>query len=358
MFCSRIVLQCDIMAASLAQLIEEGWGDYTMQQEEGEKIPCEKAALGEDRGIIIMSPSWTQLLFQILLLLVCCRHINTKTSGATPSPLAPVPTVARSVVLKGESQNETIEVLNPIKLELECTWTGDQDKLPNITVYWMKDENEIENSRLTVQLENEPYNLKREFSIEKEENLGTYSCVFENVSKINFILAAPQIGDVREKPIVSYVGDYVVMTCKMEESKPKPSSWNWYKKNGTDEEQIFPAEEPRYKIKNEDEKTKLVVHNLTEADSGLYYCGAVYAIATTKSPVKLKVITYWEPLKPFLAILAEVIVLVAIILLCEKSQSKKDGATGNETNADQTYTLTEGENKDQEGNSSVRQRKV
>uniref|UniRef100_A0A3Q3J257 Ig-like domain-containing protein n=1 Tax=Monopterus albus TaxID=43700 RepID=A0A3Q3J257_MONAL len=229
----------------------------------------------------------------------------------------------------GESQNETIEVLNPIKLELECTWTGDQDKLPNITVYWMKDENEIENSLFHVLM-----------CIRK--------CIF--ISQfLSLVVVSPQIGDVREKPIVSYVGDYVVMTCKMEESKPKPSSWNWYKKNGTDEEQIFPAEEPRYKIKNEDEKTKLVVHNLTEADSGLYYCGAVYAIATTKSPVKLKVITYWEPLKPFLAILAEVIVLVAIILLCEKSQSKKDGATGNQRTYRYSY---------QEGNSSVRQRKV
>lgn len=45
---------------------------------------------------------------------------------------------------------------------------------------------------------------------------------------------APQVGEVRDKPIVSYVGDSVVITCKMEEPKPKPSTWNWYKANGTD----------------------------------------------------------------------------------------------------------------------------
>lgn len=45
---------------------------------------------------------------------------------------------------------------------------------------------------------------------------------------------APQIGEVRDKPIVSYVGDSVVIACKMEETKPKPSTWNWYKANGTD----------------------------------------------------------------------------------------------------------------------------
>lgn len=45
---------------------------------------------------------------------------------------------------------------------------------------------------------------------------------------------APQIGEVRDKPIVSYVGDSVVIPCKMEENKPKPTSWKWYKNNGTD----------------------------------------------------------------------------------------------------------------------------
>lgn len=45
---------------------------------------------------------------------------------------------------------------------------------------------------------------------------------------------APQIGEVRDKPIVSYVGDSAVIACKMEEKKPKPNTWNWYKANGTD----------------------------------------------------------------------------------------------------------------------------
>lgn len=44
----------------------------------------------------------------------------------------------------------------------------------------------------------------------------------------------PQIGDMRDKPIIGYVGDYVVFACKMDENKPKPDSWNWSKKNGTE----------------------------------------------------------------------------------------------------------------------------
>lgn len=43
----------------------------------------------------------------------------------------------------------------------------------------------------------------------------------------------------------------------------------------------------------------------------------------------LKVITFDEPLKPFMAIVIEVTVLVAAILLYEKSRSKKTSSAGN-----------------------------
>ncbi|XP_070690179.1 embigin isoform X2 [Pempheris klunzingeri] len=282
-----------------------------------------------------MSATWKQPFPQILLLLVSCRHINTS-----------------------ESLTEKVELLNPVSLTLECTWAGDQDKNPNITGLWRKDGDEIENSQLTVPLENGQYNLKRVFNIVSEENLGSYSCVFGSEAKIDFVLAAPQIGEVRDKPIVSYVGDSVVIACKMEETKPKPNTWRWYKENGTDKEQIFTAAEPhRYEIKNEERKTKLLVHNLTKADTGLYYCGAVYAISTAMSHVELKVISFQEPLKPFIAIVVEVIVLVAAILLYERSQSKKNHTAGNGTN-DQSNTVTQGENNGSEGSSSMRQRRV
>lgn len=49
------------------------------------------------------------------------------------------------------------------------------------------------------------------------------------------------------------------------------------------------AEPHRYRIKIEERKTKLVFHNVTEADAGLYVCGAVYAVGTAYSQVELKV---------------------------------------------------------------------
>uniref|UniRef100_A0A3Q3GWR1 Embigin n=1 Tax=Labrus bergylta TaxID=56723 RepID=A0A3Q3GWR1_9LABR len=247
-----------------------------------------------------------------------------------------------------------VELLNPVNLSLMCTWAGNQNKPSNITGFWRKDGEEIENSRVTVQLENEQYNLKQKFSIISEENLGSYSCVFGGEAKIDFDLAAPQIGDVRDKPIVSYVGDSVVMTCKMEENKPKPNTWNWYMANDTGK-----VEPQRYEIKNDGWKTKLLVYNLTEADSGLFYCGAVYPISTTMSHVELKVISFYEPLKPFIAIVVEVIVLVAAILLYERSQSKKDytAAVFHDVHL-YPFIRTPGENNALEESSSMRQRKV
>lgn len=75
-------LQGEITAASLVQLRQEGRVGETMQQAERERErgerTSEKSARREDAGIITtMSASWKQLLFQILLLLVSCRHINT-----------------------------------------------------------------------------------------------------------------------------------------------------------------------------------------------------------------------------------------------------------------------------------------
>ena len=63
------------------------------------------------------------------------------------------------------------------------------------------------------------------------------------------------------------------------------------------------------------------MRNLTEADAGTYYCGAVYDISVTLSRVNLRVITFLEPLKPFLVIVGEVLVLVAIILVYERTKA-------------------------------------
>ncbi|XP_027889289.1 embigin [Xiphophorus couchianus] len=300
-----------------------------------------------------------QLPINILLTLATCRLTSSETVGPTPTQLAPVsslPTNTKSVHLTGDNKIENVELLNPVNLSLECIWTGNQNKQPNITGYWRKGGVEIQDSRVPVDPENQQYTLKRVFNIVSEEHLGNYTCVFENEAELDFILAVPQIGERREKPIVSYVGDFVVLTCKMEDNKPVPRTWNWFKNNGTDKEQLFEAQ--RYDITVNGRSAKLKVKDVSEADSGVYHCAAVYNISTSTSKMHLKVITIWEPLKPFLSILVEVVILVTAILIYERSHSKKKEAEANGPNADPKNTQPQGEDEEAEESTSVRQRKT
>lgn len=71
-------------------------------------------------------------------------------------------------------------------------------------------------------------------NVRRVQNAACWETFSPYKALIPCCLPAPQIGEVRDKPIVSYVGDSVVIACKMEETKPKPSTWKWYKANGTD----------------------------------------------------------------------------------------------------------------------------
>ncbi|KAJ3603482.1 hypothetical protein NHX12_028228 [Muraenolepis orangiensis] len=252
--------------------------------------------------------------------------------GATPSPPGSVVRFTedgRSVVFKGESHVEKVQVWKPTHLALECSWTGSLNKRPNITGFWRKDGSELTDSRLAAPLENQQYTLRRTFSIADEESLGNYSCVFDNEAVVDFILAAPRVGEGRDTPIVRYVGHSVVLKCKMEDPKPKPNSWNWYRANKTEKELIDPEATPlRYRIENMEGKTQLTVRNLTEADGGAYFCGAVYDIGVTVSRVDLRVIGFMEPLKPFLVVVAEAVVLVCVVLLYERGKARGSPHTG------------------------------
>ncbi|KAM9810539.1 embigin-like [Neosynchiropus ocellatus] len=275
-----------------------------------------------------MSTSWKQLWCRVLILLVHVKGICTKTPSSTPTQLAPttsLQTDVRRVVLKGDSQSEVIQVWNPLNLTLLCLWAGNPNQAPTVSGVWRKDGADIGSSRQMVPMENQQFRLERVFHIQNEKALGIYSCVFGENATQDFLVKGPQIEEARDKPIVSYVGDYVVIECKLDDSKPKPNGWTWFRQNDTEKEQIPVA--GRYKVKNEGRKTRLQVHNLTEDDSGYYHCGANYAIQIATSRVELKVITFYEPLKPFIAIIVEVIILVAVILLYERSQSGKKTET-------------------------------
>lgn len=74
--------------------------------------------------------------------------------------------------------------------------------------------------------------------------------------------------------------------------------------------------------------TKLKILKLSEKDDRSYWCQAVFKLGESKGKVYLKVLTYMVPLKPFLAIAAEVIIVVTIVFLYEMYSKKKQMHAG------------------------------
>ncbi|XP_075881937.1 embigin [Nelusetta ayraudi] len=305
-----------------------------------------------------MAAAWKKLCGHVLLLLAACVHGSAKSPDqndqGTSGPQVNVTSQNKTFTVKGGGQTEIVELHQSVNLTLECIWAGNATKPGNVTGLWRRDWQEI--GRVTAQLEDGQYSIRRVFYVVSQESLGNYSCTFGGEAGIDFVLTAPQMGEQRDKPIVSYVGDTVVIMCKMGKAKPEPSNWTWYR-NDTEQKHVALSEPGRYEVKNEKNQTHLVVHNLTEADSGLYYCSAIYPIGSSTGHVELKVISFSAPLKPFIAIVVEVVVLVAAILLYEKSRSKKNPTEENGI-SEQTNTLTQGETNGADPSSSMRQRKI
>ncbi|XP_016428791.1 embigin-like [Sinocyclocheilus rhinocerous] len=296
-------------------------------------------------------------VIHLTLLLLYCDGMNTET---TPSPQSVPLITTQKAVSKGQNQViiEELAILTPQYIELLCNLIDIPNNPPYITGYWTKDGQEIENSEETVNRNNEQYILKRTFSIQARD-LGNYSCIFrENEAQVTFVLVVPVIKDKRYKPVVSYTGDSVVLECKL---KHTPNTWNWYKANNTEKGLINVTANPlNYKIFINGNETKLTVLNLTEEDSGKYICSAEFDIKPSESYVELKVLSYTEPLKPFIAIVVEVIVLVTLILLwekCNKPQHDNSFAGENDVCSEQTSKLTRDESNGVENN-TARQRKL
>jgi hypothetical protein len=70
-------------------------------------------------------------------------------------------------------------------------------------------------------------------------------------------------------------------------------------------------------------ETKIKIKHLLEEDRGSYWCRAIFQLGESEERIELIVLSFLVPLKPFLAIVAEVALLVTIILLCEVYTRKK-----------------------------------
>ncbi|XP_045857173.1 embigin isoform X2 [Meles meles] len=215
-------------------------------------------------------------------------------------------------------KNVTLE--RPSAIELTCQFTTSGD-VNSVNVTWKKGDEQLKNYH--VRATGGILYTQYKFPIINSEQLGSYSCFFEEEKERRgtFNFGVPEVQG-KNKPLITYVGDSVVLVCKCQHCAPL--NWTWYSGNRSVQVPLDLHMNEKYAINGTSaNETRLKIMQLSEDDKGSYWCHAVFQLGESQESVELVVISYLVPLKPFLGIVVEVILLVAIILFCEMHTQKK-----------------------------------
>ncbi|XP_019591767.2 embigin [Rhinolophus sinicus] len=216
---------------------------------------------------------------------------------------------------------KNITLQRPSNIELTCQFTTSGD-VHSVNVTWKKGDEQLENNYLINATGSILY-TRYMFTIINSEQMGSYSCFFqeEKEQRGTFNFKVPELHG-KNKPLITYVGDSTVLICKCEECFPL--NWTWYSSNESVQVPLDVQMKDKYVISGKHaNETRLKIMHLSEEDQGSYWCHAIFQLGESEDHVELVVLSYLVPLKPFLAIAAEVVLLVTIILLCEMYFQKK-----------------------------------
>ncbi|XP_054254106.1 embigin [Indicator indicator] len=291
--------------------------------------------------------------------------LNESSSGPHPTPqefkqatkenVSNVTFVKYEVLLPGASgtpMEKNITLESAARIELSCKVDTKYSHSKSLQVTWRKGNETIKHINKT---EN---SWSIHLQILDNSKLGSYTCTLKGEEEISavFHLQVPKI-EGKEKPIVSYEGDTVVMICKS--FGYTPIAWTWYMANGSDQVVINDSLlTDKYVINGGSANvTHLKILKLTKEDDGVYQCEAAFELGKSVGKLKLKVLSLMVPLKPFLAIVAEVVVLVTIVFLCEMYSKKRERCATDEKEFDQAEHLKFEESNGLE-KSSARHRKI
>uniref|UniRef100_A0A8C2V533 Embigin n=2 Tax=Chinchilla lanigera TaxID=34839 RepID=A0A8C2V533_CHILA len=211
---------------------------------------------------------------------------------------------------------------SPSLMYLTCKFTA-SGNLTSVCVTWKRGDEPLKNFSHTVE-GNSTVRTQYNFTIVNSKQLGNYSCVFEDrkEQRGTFTIQVPEVKG-KKKPLITYVGDSTVLVCKCEKCVG-PSHWTWYRSNGSVQVPIDANMSAKYVISGaHNNETKLKLMNLLEEDGGSYWCRAVFPLGESEDQQELVVLSFLVPLKPFFAIIAEAVLLVAIILLFEVYTQKR-----------------------------------
>ncbi|XP_032193334.1 embigin isoform X1 [Mustela erminea] len=215
-------------------------------------------------------------------------------------------------------KNITLE--RPSAVELTCQFTASGD-VNSVNVTWKKRDEQLKNYHVSAT--GGVLYTQYKFPIINSEQLGSYSCFFEEGKERRgtFNFRVPEVQR-KNKPLITYVGDSVVLVCKCQHCAPL--NWTWYSGNRSVQVPLDVHMNDKYAINGTNaNETRLKIMQLSEDDKGSYWCHAMFQLGESQESVELVVISYLVPLKPFLGIVVEVILLVAIILFCEMHTQKK-----------------------------------
>ncbi|XP_007897122.1 basigin [Callorhinchus milii] len=229
------------------------------------------------------------------------------------------------IIIKQQLTNPGVDGQDEIVLS--CNLTNPPSDIKGRV--WRKDGADIPG---TVDEDNSSLMQHRLQSVDAK-NSGLYSCVYltKPLSSETFqVKAAPGVTTYK-KSEHGNEGDVGLLTCKSH-GYPPVESWTWSRstKDGG-VEHIMNGTNNRFQIKITGNGTELRILALDiEKDQGEYYCNATNEIGARAEIIHLRVRGRFAALWPFLGIVAEVIVLVAIIFIYEKRRKPDELADDDE----------------------------
>ncbi|XP_034855239.1 embigin [Mirounga angustirostris] len=307
-------LQLPLLLLCLLAAVRRGWADgnttasplTTLPIREEMMTKYSNLSLGSHNISLTASPPTTLPIREEMMTKYSNLSLGSHSISLTEQSSVPV------------EKNITLE--RPSRIELTCKFTASGD-VNSVNVTWKKGDEQLTN--YCINATGNILYTQYMFTIINSNQMGNYSCFFEEEKKQRgtFNFRVPEVQG-KNKPLVTYVGDSAVLICKCQHCSPL--NWTWYSSNGSIQVPVDVHVNDKYAINGTNaNETRLKIMQLSEDDKGSYWCHAVFQLGESQIHVELVVLSYLVPLKPFLGIVVEVIILVAIILFCEMYTQKK-----------------------------------
>ncbi|NWW49958.1 EMB protein, partial [Pedionomus torquatus] len=250
--------------------------------------------------------------------------------------------------VSGTSIEKNITLDSATRIELSCRLDHKYSHWKNLQVTWRRGNETIRHISKT----------ENSWSIQQEEEEQSYFIPnYSTVTAESSFLDLPAI-EGKEKPIISYEGDTAVMICKS--FGYAPIAWTWYMTNGSEQIAINDSLlADKYSVNRVSANvTHLKIVKLTKEDDGVYWCEAAFELGKSRGKLTLKVLSFMVPLKPFLAIVAEAVILVILVFLYEIYSKRKEKCAGEVFFNLTSLSFSKSEESNGLENSSARHRKT